>query len=257
MEQLVEKKKLGRPKSSVNVTADLKVEQTKDYVEFVLISQNASYTISGYTDKEGNRIIYTEGKDKQGNPMPKKITFNSSSRQQKVFSSNKKKIAFLKNAPQCKGSPNAIPSKMPIFKINEPEKERNERLEKRALVMQANKIAIDLNSEELEKIAILAGMSPKGDINVTKESVYDYAEKQPQSFLDLAKDLNSRDTEYKVFLAKCLDRGIIRLADIGYTFDDLKIGADKTEAIRRISNDKDLHSALENKLNRLLSTIEA
>lgn len=250
MEQLVEKKKIGRPKKNGNL------ETTEEFVNFVLTSQNASYTLAGYTDKKGKICKYYEGEDKNGNALPKKITFNGSSRHIRVHISNKEKIDFLTNAPQCKDSPNANPSKTPIFKIHEPEKERKEGLIEKELSMRASKLAIELNSEELEKVVILAGMSPKNHINATKEAVYDYAEKHPQGFLDLAEDLNSRDTEYKVFLAKCQDRGIIKLEDIGYTFDGVKIGADKTETIRRISNDKELHSALENKLNKLLTGIE-
>lgn len=250
--QQVEKKKIGRPKKN----GTLKTTEN-EFVNFVLTSQNASYSISGYTDREGKICKYYEGEDKNGNPLPKKITFNGSSRHIRVHISNKAKIKFLSNAPQCKDSPNANPSKTPMYKVHEPEKERKEGLIEKELSMRASKVAIDLNSEELETVVVLAGMSPKNHINATKEAVYDYAEKHPQGFLDLAKDLNSRDTEYKVFLAKCQDRGIIKLEDIGYTFDGMKIGADKTETILRISNDKELHSALENKLDRLLTGIEA
>ncbi len=253
MKQIVEKRKAGRPKSSTPTNGTTENE----YVVFVLLSQNASYSLSGYTDKEGKRCTYTEGLDRKGIPLPKKITFNSTSRHLRIHTSNKELIKFLRNAPQCKDSINAKPSTKPTFKISEPEKERKDLLVEKELAMQASKLAIELNSEDLEKVAILAGMSPNGDINVTKEAVYDYSEKQPQNFLDLAKNLNSRDTEYKVFLAKCLDRGVIRISDIGYIFDDIKIGADKSETINRISNDKELHKALENKYNRLLSTIEA
>ena len=250
MEQLVEIKKIGRPKKNGETTDN-------GFVNFVLLSQNASYTLAGYTDNKGVICKYYEGKDKNGNPLPKKITFNGSSRHLRIHTAKKELIKFLKNAPQCKDSPNANPAKKPIFKLYEPEKERKEGLIEKELSMRASKLAIELNSEELEKVVILAGMSPKNNIDATKESVYDYAERHPQGFLELAKDLNSRDTEYKVFLAKCLDRGIIKLEDIGYTFDGMKIGSDKTETIRRISNDKELHSALENKLSRLLTGIEA
>ena len=253
MTQLVEKKKIGRPKSIAPTNGTTENE----YVTFVLLSQNASYTLAGYTDKKGNKITYSEGKDKKGYDIPYKVTFNSTSRHLRIHKEKKKLIEFLGNAPQCKNSINANPAKKPIFKIYEPEKERKEGLIEKELAMRASKMAIELNSEELEKVSILIGMSPKGDISVTKEAVYDYAEKQPQNFLDIAKDLNSRDTEYKVFLAKCQDRGVINLSDIGYMFDDIKIGADKSETIRRISNDKELYAALQNKLNRLLTGIEA
>lgn len=249
MAQSVEKKKIGRPKTNETIQ--------DEYVVFVLLSQNTSYTLSGYTNKKGDSCTYSRGKDKKGNDILYRVIWNSISRHYRVHKDKKKLIEYLMNAPQCKNSPNAKPSIKPIFKLYEPEKERKEGLEKRSLGMQADKLAIELNSEELEKVSILIGMSPKGDINATKEAVYDYAEKQPQNFLNIAKDLGSRDTEYKVFLERCLDRGVINLSDIGYMFDSLKIGADKGETIRRISSDKELHSALENKLNRLLSTIEA
>jgi len=109
MEQLVEKKKIGRPKtiSPVNITVE------DEFVTFVLLSQNASYSLSGYTDKKGNRCTYTEGKDRNGNPLPKKVTFNSTSRHLRIHKESKKLIEFLKNAPQCKDSINAKPSTKP------------------------------------------------------------------------------------------------------------------------------------------------
>ncbi len=241
-------KQLGKKKSNGTIS---------EYVTFVLTSQNASYSISGYTNKKGVKCGYSEGKDKKGNDIPYKVTFNSTSRHLRIHREKKHLIEFLINAPQCKGSINANPSRKPIFKIYDPEVERKDSLRTKEIVMFASKKAIELNSEELKKVSILIGMSPKDDIDATKEAVYDYAEKQSQNFLDIAKDINNKDTEYKVFLAQCLDRGVVSLSDIGYMFDDIKIGSDKSDTIKRISKDKELHSALENKLNRLLSTIEA
>lgn len=257
MAQSVEKKKIGRPKSTPVKSTPTNGTAQNEYVTFVLLSQNTSYSLSGYTTKKGSKVDYSEAKDKKGNAIPYRITWNGTSRHYRVHTDNKKLIGYLKNAPQCKGSINTNPAKMPMFKLYEPEKERKAKLAERSVGMLADKLAIELNNDDLEKVAILAGMSPKGDINATKEQVYDYAEKHPQSFLDLAKNLDSRDTEYKVFLEKCLDRGVINLSDIGYMFDGMKIGTDKGETIRRISADAELHSALENKLKRLLSTIEA
>ena len=232
------------------------IRTEQEFVTFVLLSQNASYSLSGYTTKKGIRVTYSEGKDRNGNPIPYKVTFNSSSRHLRIHKDKKKLIEFLENAPQCKGSVNANPSKKPIFKNYDPEGERKESLRAKEIIMFASKRAIELNSEELEKVSILIGMSPKDDINATKEAVYDYAEKQPQNFLDIAKNLGSRDTEYKVFLAQCLDRGVIIQSDIGFMFDNIKLGVDRSETVKRISSDKEVHSALKNKLDRLLSTIE-
>ncbi len=252
MTQVVEKKKIGRPKSiPTHGTTE------NEYVVFVLLSQNASYSLSGYTNKKGNSCTFSKGKDKKGNDIPYRVIWNSTSRHLRIHKEQKKLIAYIMNAPQCKNSPNAVPSKKPIFKLYEPEKERKDKLAERSIGMLADKLAIELSNEDLEKVSILIGMSPKGDINATKEAVYDYAEKQPENFLNIAKDLDSRDTEYKVFLAKCLDRGVISQSDIGYMFDDIKIGTDKSDTIRRISNDDEIRKALENKMDRLLSTIEA
>ena len=98
------------------------MKNSKDFIHFVLLRSpngriRSHYSFSGYTDLEDNIIEYHEGaiNNKTGKPEPKDFNFSRRHRAMPVHKNAHgkdrngqyiKKVDFLRNNPECEGSPN-------------------------------------------------------------------------------------------------------------------------------------------------------
>jgi hypothetical protein len=237
------------------------------------VFKGGSYSISGgYSDStgqikdstansgsKGRYVEYIGSKDAKGIDKAKRFRFDQSigriqTRPSDTDIYGKSQYHFLKNHPECEGSPNGIyeedgqGNKIQVgvtFRELNSAKDAKQALLSDKLRNKAESAALALEGGSvLEEIANINGYF--GDIDdFMLLKVVEYAKKNPAEFLST---LESEDRTYKALVKKALSEKLFRMNGPMIKWDNLIVGNDELDAIAYLRKNKDMVKALQEKL---------
>jgi hypothetical protein len=215
-------------------------------VQFYLTRPNASYGAGAYTHPDtGDYMFVTMSKDKEGNPIPYRFVFRRGPGRILTMPEGWKDVTgksmaeFLRNHPECEGSPNNR-GQICYFKEIDVEKDAEVMLEIEQLVLQAKNAAAKLTGDKLKYVAILIG-EPSDNTNKQLVSILKYAEANPK---DLLKLIDGPDVEVRALIREGVAKQAIELKGTIHIWERVHLGGDENEAVAKVLADKDLLTAL-------------
>lgn len=230
------------------------------YVTFVLCQPKlAKYGMTEYSDYTGKVQGFYEQKDKQGNPIPKRWSWTFNNRQVHVHEDYKdifgtSAVEFLRNAPDCKDSPNGsyVEENGKDIQVGYFFKELNDEADALVLMgeaelkLKAQNVAAALKGQDLIDVAAAIGafnLKP----GMMKTRVYHYASSLPKAFLELIEDANFKN---RSFLKRLVNAEIVKVKGTLHTWEGQALGGDENAAVATIQNDVEMRKALEASLKR-------
>lgn len=225
-----------------------------DYEYFVLLPErmeNAHYGFRDYTDiKTGElQAIYDGKKDRHGDPIPRQFNFSKKERTMRIpklqKANGKSIVEFLKNHPECEGSPNN--EGQPFwFRMVREEADAEIANEQKALRRKAENMAADLKGDELFDVAVLYGVFDKRPA-IALHAVSEAAHNDPQTFLDIVE---SPDMAAKALVHKALSHNLFAKKGKMIVWENETIGADFDEAVSRLLKEEKLAKAVQSNINK-------
>lgn len=250
-----------------------------DHSQFVVtgpfvdvIFKGGSYAMSvGYVDhagvisdstqqskQKGRYVEYVIAKDDKGRDKAKRFRFDQSlgrllTRPSDTDIYGKSQYEFLKNHPECEGSPNGTyeddgnGGKIQVgvsFRELNTAKDAAIALRADRLRNQAETSALSLDEQTLEEIANIIGYYGEVDDQMLLK-VVEFARKKPGEYLELLK---SDDRGVRAIIRKSIVEGIFRQHGPLIKWNDLTVGNDEDDAVATLRKDKQMLSALREKL---------
>lgn len=241
------------------------------------IFKGGTYSLSsGYTDsvgaikdntpgsgQKGRYIEYVTAKDNFGRDKAKRYQFNQSlgrllTRPSDTDIYGRSQYQFLKNHPECEGSPNGIYEEGPDGKKTQVGVSFREldTAKDAAIALRADRernkaetIALNLDEETLEEIAAIIGYFGEVD-DMMYLKVGEFAKRTPGDFTRI---LDSDDRGYKAIIRKAVSEGIFREHGDVIKWENLTIGINEEDAVATLRKDKATLSALQEKLGIAVS----
>lgn len=228
-----------------------------DYVYFVYIGNNVRYGFSTYTDPiTGQTRGYVVGKDDKGNPIYKNFSFNFDSQKQirvhksEVDLNGQSKLDFLRNSPECMGSPNGTfvngSQVLAYFKEVNDAKDASIALESRETAIKAQSTAIGLKGTALSDLAAIIGIFSDEE-ETLRLKVLDYASNYPTKFLSLMEDPS---VKVKALLKRAINANVFSVDGKQIKWEGKLIGADEDDALSNLLKDDKLRKAIELNLSK-------
>lgn len=219
---------------------------------------NASYGFTGYTDKDGMPAMIIDKFDKNGEPQPRMFRFNKAHRTMRIPINQKGRdgknvVEFLRNHPECKGSPNGkyqdgkqIESTI-FFKEIKTDEEATVAVKAKEIKLKAETLAINLEDQDLIDAGAMIGVIGKSPA-VTKHKVMEYAGNTPMEFLTL---MNRSDVKAKSLIRRGLSSSVLTKNGNIIKWEDTILGTDEDKAAASLLNDKTLFEALGDAVERM------
>lgn len=239
---------------------------TKKIYNFVFADRNAaaeggSYSFNSYTDikgalgPSGARIIYDEGqKDRHGRPVGKYFALNQShynlqAREDQADTKGLLLYDFLRNHPDCEGSPNGTyigdgEDKIQLgvkFKLMNTAKDAQVALDAGIQKTKAQASALELDDNTLQEVAAHIGAFGEAD-ELMRVKVYDWAGKRPKDYFEI---LHSGDRAVRAIIRKAIIDGIFRKQGEVIMWDNTVIGSNENSAVSTLLGDKRMLDALQ------------
>jgi hypothetical protein len=238
------------------------------------IFRGGSYAISlGYTDhagvikdqqypqgQKGRYVEYVQNKDEKGRDRAKRYRFDQSlgrllTRPSDTDIYGKSQYAFLKNHPECEGSPNGNYEKDDAGKDVQTGitfRELNAaadaaialKADTQRIKAEVNALALD--DQTLEEIAAL-GPNYFGEVDdMMRLKVVEFARRFPGQFTDI---FNEADRGIRAIIRKAVKEGIFSEQQSGVIkWETTTIGSSEDDAVVTLRKDKDMVKALQDKL---------
>lgn len=228
-----------------------------DYTYFIYIANNKSYGFATYRDpKTGLTRGFRIGKDDKGQPIYKKWRFNNDSMRivrigkDEVDLDGQNAIEFLRNSPECKGSPNGAyvgDSQVLVYfkEMNEAQDAKNA-VDTRKLSIEAQNEALKLKGNDLVDFAAIIGVF-NADPDIMTHRVLDYASNFPQKMLEYVGDPSRK---VKALLQRALNAGVFNIDGKQVKWEGKIIGADEDDAVSTLLKDEKLKKAIELNLSK-------
>lgn len=195
-------------------------------------------------------VQYIEGTDDKGKPKGKWFEMNSTGRRRFMVREDQKDTQgismydFLKNAPDCEGSPNAPEGHTPLYR------EMNEAKDAK-VANEANKIRTKAMATlyQLEEVGDWETLSEVGaHIGCFEEPgeilvhhIAEWTDKRPEDFLEV---LNAGDRPVRAAIRKAINSGLFTKKETLIYWNNTLIGNNEDSAVARILEDKDMAEAL-------------
>lgn len=191
-------------------------------------------------------VQYVEGVDDKGRQRGKWFELSQSRRTFVVREGQKdtqgiSMYDFLKNAPDCEGSPNAAPDAKPLFREMNEAKDAKVALDSGKLRIKAAASAYDLDDETLAEIAAHIGYFEDAD-DLMRHRVVEYAEKRPEDYFEV---LNSGDRSVRALVRKAISDGVLSKRGPVIHWKDTVLGNDEDKAVAKLIEDKAMLGALQ------------
>jgi len=235
---------------------------TDDYTFFVLddaFKNNASFGFrAAYTDRQGDfHKLTTHQLDKStGEKMIRKFTIQKGHKTLRVHNSRTEELEFLRNHPNCKGSPNGayrpgsngemLQLDVWFSEVNT-ERDAAKAVEWRTLRIDAQNKILELAGNDQDLIEFGTAIGYLGTPKVVMFSLFEHAEKDPQYILE---EINSPDMKAKSLYREGVSKGILQRKGISYMLEDFEIGVDDDSCIKTIKTNEDVAKLLKKKLGR-------
>jgi len=244
---------------------------SQNFIWFILtgegldkVGRGGSVSFRGYTDhagalgKPGAYLQYVTSTDGQGKAVGKYFTFDESRRRFQVREGEQDvnqvtQYDFLKNAPDCEGSPNGTYVGEGDLRIQQGVLYRefnNEADAEIALDAESNRIkaqasAYGLDDKTLQELAAFIGEF--GPPNKTmKLRVLEWAGKRPADYFKL---LESGDRALRAIVRKAIADGIFSKKGSIIYWESTMIGATEDDAISTLAGDPAMLEALQAKVD--------
>jgi hypothetical protein len=226
------------------------MKNSKDFIHFVLLPSpngkiRSHYTFSGYSDLEGTIIEYHEGavNSKTGKPEAADFHFSRRHRAMPVHKNAHgkdregariSKIDFLRNNPECEGSPNNTGQQCWYKEMNT-DKDVDIALEAGNTRREAEGIAAGFSGNDLKSAAALYNET-SDSVKKQKFAVLQWAFHDPEGFL---KQINTDDFKIRGFIKRCLAHGVFTKSGTILRWGSITIGIDEDDAVRKLLLDED------------------
>ena len=223
-------------------------------VYFVLTRPTIShYSFSGYTDKDGNPQYIANSRTSDG-IIRRSFSFSRKDRTMKIPVYQKdiegnSVVEFLRNHPECQDSPNGIYKETPdgtvqqniYFKELNDGKDAKKALEGRRITTKALNLALELDAESAQEVAMLLFGFRSDDIDIIQFKLYEYARNKPEDFLEVA---DSKDRKARALVRQGVSVGALIKKGRLILWEDTVIGNDEDEAVSNLMKDKKLMDSL-------------
>lgn len=231
-----------------------------DYVVFVFTSpSNVSYGFKTYNNEFGQSTGFTEGKDRDGQPIYRRWKFDRDVRKitvhkDKTDLSDKRlnAVEFLRSSPDCKGSKNgtytADGTQINVYfeEVNE-SKSAAVGLEFETLRIDAQNAALKVKGQDFIDLCALIGVMNK-DETIMRFSLVDYAKNKPQSFMDV---YNDPTRQLRSVIRRAVHTGVFVKEGRIYKWENLLVGVDEDDAVAKLKSDENLLKAVKANLEKL------
>lgn len=235
-----------------------------EYVYFVFAKgTNAGYGFSTYTDhvgalgKPGAVVSISYQLDKNQKPIPYVFSMGTRDRSLKVEKSKvdmfgTSVVDFLRNSPDCKGSPNgsyrvvgdtSIQSDVFFKEMNEEDDAKNA-LEAKNFRREAENIAASLSLEEVYDINAMLGSFKKGEL-LARHFLAEIAGNKPELFMNA---YNNPQRKAIALVKKGLVNGVLKAQGTVILWGKTTLGLDEIDAATNIQKDKKIMEGLEKAL---------
>lgn len=232
-----------------------------DFHYFVYVGNNKSHAFRNYTNVEGKEHGFVVGYDKNGQPVYKAWQFdNGAHRQIRVHKNQVDKeglsaVDFLRNSPECAGSPNGMydgdgPERKQygiFFREVDDAKDARTATDTRKLVVLAQAKALELKGQDLVDVAAIIGVfSPIEEILTFK--VLDFASNFPDKFTAYLEDPARKTLS---LVRKAINAGVFKTEGRMIKWENEIIGVDEAEAVAKLIKDEKLNKAVTTHLSKL------
>lgn len=209
------------------------------FAYFVLLQpRKARYGAGPYTDPEtGMPSFVAFAKDpKTGDYVPRKYKFNSAQRTVRVPINQKdlqgkSVVEWLKNHPECAGSPNTNGSIW--FKYIDEEGDAEQSVKALQRRNEAENIALNLSDVEVEEMAAIYGQ--RGNNKLFK--LTQIASSDPEDFIST---YNSSSRRALAVAKKALELDIVKLDGVVYKWEDHSLGTTLSDIVKSLIDNGEL-----------------
>lgn len=232
------------------------------------VFQGGSYALSlGYTDhagaikdntpqsgQKGRYVEYVTARNERGQDKAKRYRFDQSlgrllTRESDTDIYGKSQYQFLKNHPECEGSPNGIYTDDGTqtgitFRELNTAKDAAVALRADRLRNKAEANALSLDDQTLEEVASIIGYFGEVDDQMLLK-VVEFARKKPGDFTAI---LEADDRGIRAIVRKAIAEGIFKEHGQIIKWESTTIGNDENDAVATLRKDKAMLSALQEKL---------
>lgn len=214
---------------------------------------------AGTFGSPGATVKYITSRDDKGRDKGKYFTWSESHRRFVVREGERDingitQYDFLKNSPECEGSPNGTYSADGnqtgvIYREMNTAKDAEVALEAdhSRITAQANALALEPSvlAEVAAHIGVFASTEDPNAL-IMRVRVVDWAGKNPTDYFEV---LNSGDREVRAVIKKALADGILTIKGTIIQWENTVIGSDENAAVARLIADPAVYSALKEKID--------
>ncbi len=229
-----------------------------DYVVFIFTSPlNRSFGFKTYMNELGQSVGFVIGHDKHKQPIYHRWKFDQDGARTIRVHKNKtdlseeklKAVDFLRNSPNCKGSPNGTYSldgtqSDVYFQEMNDEKTAKEAIEAEIVRMNALNLALSVKGQDFVDLCALVGAMNK-DESVMRFTLIDFARNKPEKFTEL---YNDPVRQLKSILRRGVSLGIINKEGRMLTWENQLLGVDEDDAVRKLHTDENMLKAIKSHL---------
>jgi len=233
---------------------------TNNFKYFVLLADVAAkgglVSFSTYTDHanalgkgHGTGVRYTEGVDKKGEPRGKFFELSQSRRTFQVREGQKdingiSMYDFLKNSPECEGSPNLPQGAKPRFREMNDARDAEVALKSGKMRIRAAASALEIDDSTLKELAAHIGFFGESN-DLMRHRVVEWAEKRPEDYFEV---LESGDRSIRALIRIGLSTGILKKNGPIIKWEEAIIGNEEDSAVSKLMGDQDMLAALEERI---------
>ncbi len=217
----------------------------------------AQYSFTGYQDNEGTiQAIYYGRKNNDGDDEPHRFKFDRAHRTIRILKTKTdikgtNVAEFLRNFPECAGSPNGHYKERDgkkvqggiFYKEIVEGKDAEDAIAAKTTKIKAENIALNLKGVELAQMAALYECYTVGDNAelMQKHRVLEAAGADPTSFLEA---YNAPDRAAKSLIKDAVNSRVITKHGEIYMLEDITLGASLDLAVSKLLSDDDLFDTI-------------
>jgi hypothetical protein len=229
------------------------------------INRGGTHSMCSYVDyagvfgSPGATVRYVTTRDDKGRDKGKYFTWSESHRRFVVREGEQDingitQYEFLKNAPECEGSPNGTytpdgSQTGVVYREMNTAKDAEVALEADQSRIKAQASALELDITVLAEVAahigVFAGKEDPSGL-IMRVRVVDWAGKNPNDYFAV---LNSGDREVRAVVRKAVADGILTVKGSLILWENTAVGSDENAAVSKLMSDPAMYSALKEKID--------
>lgn len=235
----------------------------KNYNEFVFFifdpsRMNRSFGFRTYSDRKHNECGYVIGQDPKGAPIYKKWKFDHDSKRMirvhvdEQDKNQQKAIDFLRNSPECYGSPNGTylaDGKQIDYFFKELKEEADAEIASNILVNKAAAIteAANIKGQDFIDLCAMISVFNKPE-PIMRHKLIDYAQNYPDKFLEVLSDPSRK---VRSLVRRAVDANVFTKDGPIIKWETKIIGADEDTAVALLLKDENLMNTLNEVIKKL------